>query len=201
MRGTAEALAKRGLRECSVEDILTASGFSRRTFYKVFRSKEDALTALFGALTQLLVQSVSLAVESQERPAERVIAAVDTFLELLELGGPLLLSLHAEAITSGSRLAPHRDAVLHELTELLSGQVHRHLGLRVDPYVYRCLLLGMEGLVLAAGSRGELTAHERRRVRAAALSVLLRSLAPNGVALAPLPVLPDVPPGTPEAGG
>ncbi|MBX3184080.1 MAG: TetR/AcrR family transcriptional regulator [Polyangiaceae bacterium] len=195
LRGAAQALASRGLRECSVEDILTASGFSRRTFYKLFRSKEDALEALFGGFTRLLVESVRLAVESQERPADRVIAAVDTFLELLELGGPLLLSLHAEAISRGSGLAAHREYVLRELTDLLSEQVRAHLGVRVDPYVYRCLLLGMEGLVLAAGSRGELTAEERGRVRAAVLPVLLRSLAPSGVSLARLPVVPDVPPG------
>ncbi|MCA9644045.1 MAG: helix-turn-helix transcriptional regulator, partial [Myxococcales bacterium] len=87
LAGTAIAIARHGLRESSVEHILEASGFSRRTFYKAFRSKESAVEALFEACAGFLVVAVRTSVEKAATPAEKVIAAVDCYLELLELGG------------------------------------------------------------------------------------------------------------------
>ncbi|MEZ4372994.1 MAG: TetR/AcrR family transcriptional regulator [Polyangiaceae bacterium] len=191
LAGTAIAIARHGLRESSVEHILEASRFSRRTFYKVFRSKESAVEALFATCAELLVIAVRTSVESAKTPAEKVIAAVDCYLELLELGGPLLIGLQAEAIRPDSPLAVHREFVFQALVGLLDLHVRQSLGMAVDPYVFRCLLMGMEGLIIEAERRAEFTVRERERVRAAFLPVLLRTLAPEGAKLARLPKAPE----------
>ncbi len=191
LAGTAVAVLEHGIREASVEQILEASGFSRRTFYKAFRSKEAALEALFAGCAQILVEAVQGAVLSAHTPAERVIAAVDCYLDWLERGGSLMIGLQAEAIRSDSPLAPHREFVFSALIGLLDTHVRASLGARVDPYVYRCLLMGMEGLIIEAERRSEFTVRERMRVRAAFLPVLLRTLAPDGAKLARLPVLDE----------
>lgn len=191
LAGTAVAVMQHGIREASVEQILAASGFSRRTFYKAFRSKEAALEALFAGCAQILVDAVHGAVLNASTPAEKVIAAVDCYLDWLERGGPLMIGLQAEAIRPESPLAPHREFVLSALTALLDTHVCASLGVRVDPYVYRCLLMGMEGLIIEADRRSLFTVRERMRVRAAFLPVLLRTLAPDGAKLARLPVLDE----------
>lgn len=190
LAGTAIAIARHGLRDSSVEHILEAAGFSRRTFYKAFRSKDAAVEALFQGCAELLVVAVRHSVERADSPAEKVIAAVDCYLELLELGGPVLISLQAEAIRPDSALAVHREFVFQALVSLLDLHVRASLGMAVDPYVFRCLLMGMEGLIIEAERRGEFTVRERERVRAAFLPVLLRTLAPEGAKLARLPRAP-----------
>ena len=46
MAGAALLCANRGVRAVSVEDILAHAGISRRTFYRLYKSKEDVVVGL-----------------------------------------------------------------------------------------------------------------------------------------------------------
>jgi AcrR family transcriptional regulator len=50
LAGVAEAVAEKGFRAISVEDIVQRSGVSRRTFYTLFADKQDAFFASFDAV-------------------------------------------------------------------------------------------------------------------------------------------------------
>src|SRR4051794_1966650 len=55
LQGAAAVFAAQGARLPSVEDILTASGVSRRTFYRFFDGKEAVLLALYCVGTEGLL--------------------------------------------------------------------------------------------------------------------------------------------------
>ena len=55
--GGARVFAAKGIRAASVEDLLEASNVSRRTFYRMFESKEDVALALYNFGTTQLVES------------------------------------------------------------------------------------------------------------------------------------------------
>ncbi len=98
LKGTAQVVARQGVRGCTVQDVLNAASVSRRTFYKQFNSMEDALDGLFEVATAVLPATIEVAVASASTPVEQLERALDAFLNIQQLGGRLVIELHAEAM-------------------------------------------------------------------------------------------------------
>ena len=82
--------SKKGYKETSVADIMSAADLGIGTFYNYFASKEDLLFSLLGRLGETIRMALA-----EARAAER------TSLELLEVGAPLFLSASHHAPQMG----------------------------------------------------------------------------------------------------
>ncbi len=183
LRGTARAVLEHGVRNCTVQHILDAAPVSRRTFYKQFKSLEHALEALFDTSVGLLERTVLEAARHPADPNERLLAALDAYLALQEMGGSLIVTLQSEAVRIDSPLAPHRTRLLDTMTALFAAEGKALTGRDLDPMVFRALLLGVEGLINDVQQRGPFTAEARAHVRGVIVPLFMRVLE-----------LPDAPP-------
>ncbi|HJN78232.1 MAG TPA: TetR/AcrR family transcriptional regulator [Myxococcota bacterium] len=166
LRGAERALIAHGLDACSVQQILAEAGVSRRTFYQYFRSKDDIVHALYKERVEGLIDDMRRSVDERTDPIQRVTAAIDTYLAYQVAGGPLKRAMQAKAMSQDSPMAPDREKTLDAMVELMHSNVEAVLAVKLDPYVYRALLLGAEGLVLNTQARtGGFTEADRARIR------------------------------------
>ncbi len=146
--GTAEAIGSHGIAETTVQHILDASHVSRRTFYKHYTSKEDALRGLYARYADTLVRATATEIGKANDPLAQVERIIGAYISTLEQGGPVMWRLVAEAVGSDSMLAADREQTLDVLVETIDKAVRSLLGMRTDLLVYRALLLALEGLAL-----------------------------------------------------
>lgn len=82
-RCAAELFAERGAAAVTAEDIATAAGISLRTFYRYFRTKEEAVTPLLASGVTDWIQDLARgsrdvpAAEALERSARHVLSRTD----------------------------------------------------------------------------------------------------------------------------
>lgn len=60
---------EKGYDETSVDDILTASGYSKGGFYHYFKSKDEVLSEIFDRLFKKIVEELSIIVGDEKIPA------------------------------------------------------------------------------------------------------------------------------------
>jgi len=122
LRGAATAFAAHGYSGTSVEAILDASGVSRRTFYRFFRSKEDVFAQLFDRSVALLLRTVRDAYGTGNS-VERVERALDGYLGVHVHAGNLARVLLLEQFRPGSPLYVRREEAMTAFRELMRSQV------------------------------------------------------------------------------
>lgn len=122
LRGAASAFAAHGYSGTSVEAILEASGVSRRTFYRFFRSKEDVFAQLFDRSVALLLRTVRDAYGTGNS-AERAERALDGYLGVHVNAGDLARVLLLEQFRPGSTLSLRREQAMSAFRELMRAQV------------------------------------------------------------------------------
>jgi AcrR family transcriptional regulator len=82
--GMTNAVAEKGYARVSVADVIERAGVSRRTFYEIFRDKEDCFLAAYAAGAELVMDEVVAAVLAS--PPEwrvRLEAALTAFVRVL----------------------------------------------------------------------------------------------------------------------
>lgn len=190
MQGATGVFAKLGARAASVEDILKASGVSRRTFYRFYQSKEDVMVALYRLGTDVLLSGVRFGMETETDPMQQIQRGIDAHLSTARVQGRLVFVLGGEAHRQESPLHERRMQVHSELAEMFATGAERD-GKHVDPLLFRALVLAMEGvtrLVLEEGDEGRNVSEaslERARLVMARLATA--ALAGEGPGVAPLP--------------
>ncbi len=94
-----EAVARLGYAHANVGDALAIAGVSRKTFYEMFRDKEDCFLAAFEAVSERLLERVIAAGASHPPGRERRRAQLETFLDALASDplGARVFSLEAPA--------------------------------------------------------------------------------------------------------
>jgi AcrR family transcriptional regulator len=177
LRGTFQALGELGIRQTSVQDVLSAAGVSRRTFYQYFRSMDNVMAALYGLAMEDLVSEVREQVDAEPNPARKVVKAIDSYVEYQRRGGAALIALQAEAIRADSPLAEHRAHTLDALVEIVDKGTKDSLNMSCDPLVYRAVLMGIEGMVIHVQADGAFTQADSLRIRTAGIAILLQVLA------------------------
>src|SRR5687767_16009635 len=106
--GAAAAFGAKGLADTAVEDVLRASGVSRRTFYRFFRNKDELFDELSGTAAMIFLQSMRTAAALGKTPLDKLSNCVEVWLRAPETAGPIFHVIAAEAAKPGSRLAAHR---------------------------------------------------------------------------------------------
>lgn len=164
MAGAARVFSQKGLRAASVDDLLEAANVSRRTFYRLYESKDDVALALYNWGTKGLVASWQRAVESSKDPVEQFTRCIDAHLKNAGTVGRLVFVLGGEASRQESPLHARRMEVHTELVEMLRA-AHPDTA-KLDPLLVRTTILALEAV-----TRQVLTdCDEGRKVTPAALA-------------------------------
>jgi len=167
--GAEHAFAKLGLRDARVDDILVAADVSRRTFYKRYAGKDEVAEALLVRSVETLIRAVMERAARTASPREQIEAAVDVYLDLFREHGRLARDLFVESQRPGSPLAPTRAKAVERVVSFIVDDVARRSGTKLDPLRVTHLLLGLEGLVLSEMLRGDFSAKQAERIKAAVL--------------------------------
>lgn len=169
LQGGARVFAEKGARLASVEDILAASGVSRRTFYRFYDGKDDVLLALYELGTEGLLAACRSAVQGVSDPRVRMERCVEVHLANARYLSRLMFVLGGEAQHHESRLHVRRMVVHAELEALLT---QGEAGQAPDTASVRGLIFALEGLVRLALERGD----EGRTPPGEALSEVRRAM-------------------------
>lgn len=98
-----EIAAQKGYAACTITDIVTRAGVSRRTFYEHFSSKEACAIAGFEYGIELVVDRMSQATQTvtEGNWREYVRSSLDTYLQTLAAYPNAAWGFHVEAVNSG----------------------------------------------------------------------------------------------------
>ncbi len=157
LQGAASVFAEAGVRAASVEDILNASGVSRRTFYKLYDGKESVMVALYRMGTDALLGACTIAVGEGTTPLERIRGCIDAHLRSAREFGRLVFVLGGEAHRHESLLHARRMEVHEALASLFVTATRGQIAETADPLLFRALILALEGvtrIVLEEGDDG-----------------------------------------------
>ncbi len=188
--GSARVFAQKGFRAASVEDLLEAAKVSRRTFYRLFESKEDVALALYIFGTQVLVDTCKQAIATSNNPLEQFSLCIDIHLKRAASMGRLLFVLGGEASRQESPLHTRRMAVYDLLVEMLRG-AHPDTA-RLDPLMVRTTIFALEALsrqVLTEGDEGRnVNPKTLERARRVMVRLVTAGFAGSGEGVTELPL-------------
>lgn len=146
LRGAGRAFGELGYASTRVEDILSAAGVSRPTFYKVFKSKDDVFEALSDAHHRDIFLRLLDAARRSTSPRERLERSIGAFFRWRAELGPVGRVLDAEARSPTTRLGDHREQILDVLVEGIQANA-LEAGLPApDPHLARALVAATEHL-------------------------------------------------------
>lgn len=192
LQGAARLFAERGVRAPSVEDILQASGVSRRTFYRLYAGKEDVVAALYQLGTNRLIEGCTLALSEERDSVRRVDRCIDAHLQTAREFGRLVFVLGGEAQGHESPLYARRMEVHQTLVSLLSARP-RDRDSRIDPLFYRGLILVIEGVtrvMLQECNEGRnVTEASVERARNVLARIVTAAVEGKGKGVAPMPLV------------
>lgn len=152
--GAARVFTAKGLRAATVEDLLEAANVSRRTFYRLYQSKDDVALALYNFGTHGLIESWRRAIAASKDPIEQFTKCIDAHLKNAATVGRLIFVLGGEASRQESPLHARRMEVHDELVEML--REHPDTA-KLDPLLVRTTILALEAItrqVLTDGDEG-----------------------------------------------
>src|SRR5215813_13965827 len=126
LQGAAWVFAEHGVRAAKVEHLLEASGVSRRTFYRLYQSKEGALMALYRLGTDGLIAACKLAVREEKQPLRKLERCIDVHLRNAQQLGRLVYVLGGEAQRLESPLHARRMEVQETIVGLMAAHAPPH---------------------------------------------------------------------------
>jgi len=173
LRGAAAAFGRQGYGATSVEAILAEAGVSRRTFYKTFRSKDDVLRVLFENSVSMLVGAVRDAERSGRAPRERLVAAVEAYVQVHARAGPLARVLLLEQFSPSSPLSKQRDAAMATFTALLAESFEREGRKRPDPILAHGVVAAINQIAVQMATEYPQGGWDIERAKNAMLRILL----------------------------
>ncbi len=169
LQGAAKVFAARGVRSTGVEDILQASRISRRTFYRVYESKEDVLLALYRLGTEALLHRCRVALEQEADPLRQAERCIDAHLQTASAQARLVFVLGGEAHRQESLLNARRIEVHEALASMMASRARETFPKPLDTLLF-------QGNPVRA-RRNHSTRAPRRRRRASCIARKLRARA------------------------
>jgi AcrR family transcriptional regulator len=142
----AGAARERGAAAVSITDVVVRAGVSRRTFYEVFRDRDECLEATLEEAIARAAGRMLPAWRSEESWQEAVRAALFAFLVFLDVEPTLGMFLLVDSLGAGDRALARRA----EATQVLVDAVDRGRGLpRAAAGLTPMTAEGVVGAVLA----------------------------------------------------
>lgn len=188
----ARVFGAKGIRETSVEDLLEAASVSRRTFYRLFESKEDVALALYIFGTKQLIDSWRRAIESSTGTLDAFRKCIDVFITHASTLGRLIFVLGGEASRQESPLHKRRMEVHDAFVDMLSAADPAIA--KIDPLVIRATLFALEATtryILTEGDEGRrVSPAVIERARKVMNRIVTAGFAGEGEGVTPMPRAP-----------
>jgi AcrR family transcriptional regulator len=151
-----EAVARRGFADTTLRELVSLAGVSKATFYQLFDSKQDCFISTFDEIVAELSRRV---IESYRRPGDfrqKLVAALDTFMEITVEHPDAAALAAVESLTLGPAGVEHRERASIAF-ETLVGQSFDHSpsSLPVSPVTVRALVAGIRGIAYRRLRSGE----------------------------------------------
>jgi AcrR family transcriptional regulator/DNA-binding MarR family transcriptional regulator len=155
-----EEISERGVGNVTVAHIVARSGVSRRTFYEIFRDREECFLAAFDEGMERIAREVVPAYERPWRWRERIREGLIAWLSFLEREPALARLLVVESLGAGPVALQRRSSVLAPIESAVD------LGREQAKTDIELPLVTAEGLVGAVLSivHGRLTEHHSAKL-------------------------------------
>jgi len=163
LRAMAEAAAEKGYANTVVADVIARAGVSRRTFYELFRDKQDCFLAAYAETVDLLSSQV-IAAATESPPDATTSDVLDRILSAylgMLAAEPLLAKTYlVEVYAAGAEAIAKRRAFLDRFTELILA-LHAELARRgepvgaLDPFTAEALVAAISMMVTTRVAAGE----------------------------------------------
>lgn len=174
--GAAEVFGAKGYGDTSVANILEAANISRRTFYKLFRNKEDLFAELFDAASLIFLQSMANAVALARTPADKIGSAIEVYLRAPETAGPIFHVLQLEASRPGTRLAQRRESVIEHLVEMFQDGIRSESGREVDPWLLRGVIAALDAITMHVYTQTDASEQDLLRAKQTMVHIVTSTL-------------------------
>jgi AcrR family transcriptional regulator len=145
-----EVCADRGVANCTVADVVSRSGVSRRTFYEVFDDIQDCYLAAFGEATSRVSRVVLDAYDSDDKWVDRVRAPLTALLGFLDTDRRCAKLLIVESLSAGADVSRERARQLERAVRLIDeGRSQSKAGGELFPLVAEGVVGGVLAVVHA----------------------------------------------------
>lgn len=126
MLGMTRAIARKGFAEASVADALVEVRVSRKTFYELFKDKEDCFLAAYKVAHTALINHIQKAVRGITTPLEQAVIEHRAYLEFFskdpEIGKAFLVGIRS----AGERALEKKERA-HEVFAGMHREIHARL--------------------------------------------------------------------------
>lgn len=109
---TAAAYAEGGYHGLTVQAILLKAGLSRPTFYRHFSNVDEPMQVIIQRVHHGLVERLVERIPRDASVAEKMVSAIDFYLDWVKSIGPILKPFHAELRDPASPVSAIRQATL-----------------------------------------------------------------------------------------
>jgi AcrR family transcriptional regulator len=115
------AVAERGYGDARVVDAISIAGVSRKTFYELFRDKEDCFLVAYDDCVRRLFGATQNAYDSEpDAPwTDRVRAAMTAMVGFLAANPDAARFMLIEVLAAGPKALARRDAAIRQFTEFV----------------------------------------------------------------------------------
>ena len=103
----------------AVEDIIATAGVSRRTFYKLYRNKEEAFLAAYDDAVTRLFDAMEAAYADGESWRERARNGLRAFLDSLAMAPELAHLSIVDVLAAGPAALEKRDAAMRRFADMI----------------------------------------------------------------------------------
>jgi AcrR family transcriptional regulator len=129
-----EVLAEHGYEDASIGRVCKRAGVSRRTFYEIFRDRDECLIGAFDAAVERIAGPVLAAWEGEGRWRERVRGSLAVLLEQLDAEPAAARVCVVETLKAGPSVMEHRARIVAVLVDAVEqGRVEAKSGSEPPP--------------------------------------------------------------------
>jgi AcrR family transcriptional regulator len=121
LRAMIYVVAERGYAQATVADVIERAGVSRKTYYQLFKDKEDCFLVAYEIVQEMLLGATTTAFEAEpERPwADRVAAGLEALLRTISEHPEAARFGIVEVMAAGPKALARRDAAMRRFVGLI----------------------------------------------------------------------------------
>jgi AcrR family transcriptional regulator len=147
LAATADVVAERGFAATTVAAIVQKAGVSTKTFYDLYRDKEEAFLGAYAAVDVVITRMTTAAL-AHDDPREMMRAGLRAFLETLAAEPAFTRMLVIEAVGAGPRVLERRANAFEDFVRVLRLPLTRANAEAIDDVLLLAALGGINELVL-----------------------------------------------------
>lgn len=147
LAATAEVVAERGYAATTAAAIVQKAGVSTKTFYDLYRDKEEAFLGAYAAVDVVITRMTTAAL-AHDDPREMMRAGLRAFLETLAAEPAFTRMLVIEAVGAGPRVLERRASAFEDFVRILRLPLTRANAEAIDDALLLAALGAINELVL-----------------------------------------------------